>query len=239
MIYGHFPKRYSKNKKTKWTFECRWHVFSFSFSSRDPIRLYQTPDSGKRHFATFFHVFGIKGHVSWKFGAFWWFGGSKKQTDFKILGISYFCLLTLQHYFLLRFIVFLRILAAARLRELDWEVYLWSSWWQRPVHRFPVKNPVKMPNMEMRFLRFSGWDFFRQSLLSLSSFFSGWLSSLQAACWMPTSDTVQDGCVSTGHQPQNTLDREESRRKEMEFEVLGFVEATHIIEYIHWRSLKW
>ena len=50
MIYGHFPKRYSKNKKTKWTFECRWHVFSFSFSSGDPIRMYQTSDSGKRHF---------------------------------------------------------------------------------------------------------------------------------------------------------------------------------------------
>ena len=30
--YGCFPKRYSK-KKTDVTFECRWHVFSFSFSS--------------------------------------------------------------------------------------------------------------------------------------------------------------------------------------------------------------
>ena len=63
MRYGHFPKRYSKNKKTKWTFECRWHVFSFSFSSGDPIRMYQTSDSGKRHFAKKNICFHYKIHI--------------------------------------------------------------------------------------------------------------------------------------------------------------------------------
>ena len=29
MVYGHFPKRYSKQKRTNLTFECRWHVLHF------------------------------------------------------------------------------------------------------------------------------------------------------------------------------------------------------------------
>ena len=28
-IYGHFPKRYSKQKRINLTFECRWHVLHF------------------------------------------------------------------------------------------------------------------------------------------------------------------------------------------------------------------
>ena len=28
-IYGHFPKRYSKQKRINVTFECRWHVLHF------------------------------------------------------------------------------------------------------------------------------------------------------------------------------------------------------------------
>ena len=39
---GCFPKRYSKRKKTKWTFECRSHAFSFSFSSGPPTKCSST-----------------------------------------------------------------------------------------------------------------------------------------------------------------------------------------------------
>ena len=41
-IYGCFPKRYSKEKKTKWTFECRSHAFSFCFSSGPPTKCSST-----------------------------------------------------------------------------------------------------------------------------------------------------------------------------------------------------
>ena len=33
-LYGHFPKRYSKQKRINVTFECRWHVLGVSASKR-------------------------------------------------------------------------------------------------------------------------------------------------------------------------------------------------------------
>ena len=39
---GCFPKRYSKKKMIKWTFECRSHAFSFSFSSGSPTKCSST-----------------------------------------------------------------------------------------------------------------------------------------------------------------------------------------------------
>ena len=40
--HGCFPKRYSKKKKTKWTFEFRSHAFFFSFSSGPPTKCSST-----------------------------------------------------------------------------------------------------------------------------------------------------------------------------------------------------
>ena len=163
---GTFQKGIVRTKRPSGHLSAVGMFFPFLLVAGTPSECTKRPILGKDISPQFFHVFGIKGHVSWNFGAFWWFGGSKKQTDFKILGISYFCLLTLQHYFLLRFIVFLRILAAARLRELDWEVYLWSSWWQRPVHRFPVKIRLRCQTWR--------WDFsgFQDEISSDSPFWA-------------------------------------------------------------------
>ena len=41
-VSGCFPKRYSKIKKTKWTFEFRSHAFFFSFSSGPPTKCSST-----------------------------------------------------------------------------------------------------------------------------------------------------------------------------------------------------
>ena len=43
----------------------------FPFSSGTPSECTKRPILGKDISPQFFHVFGIKGHVSWKFGAFW------------------------------------------------------------------------------------------------------------------------------------------------------------------------